>query len=652
MNKLVGIVVGAVCAAGVADVQVAPVFSDAMVLQRETEVPVWGWAQPGEQVSVTGSWGGQGRATTDDRGHWRVNLPTPEAGGPHTLTIQGDTTVTLSDVLIGEVWLCSGQSNMEMPLANIRPGYTGVDNAEAEIAAADYPEIRLLTVPNTISLHGRADLDMPWAACSPDTVRTFSATGYFFARKLHEELGIPIGVISADWGGTRIEAWMSPETLGAFDVYSENLGFLSHLADPNARTKIADNLETQWWNRLDTRAPGRARWKQPSQSVDDWATMELPRTLDGELAGFDGILFLRRSIELDGDWAGKPALLSLGPIDDMDDTWVNGVHVGSVHESGRWNEPRNYEIPAGVLVEGENVIAIRMYDTSGPGGVNGTPEQMAIRAGGDEVSLAGAWSWARGHAASQLPARQSANIGPNTLTALYHGMIVPISPYGIQGAIWYQGESNRGNAAMYDDLMAGMIANWREDFERDDMPFYYVQIAPFGYGGDQGQTAALREAQRRAMAVPHTGMAVTMDIGDERDIHPTNKQEVGRRLALWALNQTYEQSDVVPSGPLVTRAGRGSDLDRSSVYLVFDHGAGLELREGTAVFEVAGTNGTFHVADVEGITQGMIRLRSSQVSGPVQVRYAWSPTATATLFNGAGLPASPFLMDVESPRQP
>lgn len=638
--RLVGVVIGAVCAASAADVQVAPVFSDGMVLQREAEVGVWGWADPGEQVSVKGSWGGQARATTDDRGRWRVDLATPEAGGPHTLTIQGDTTVTLSDVLVGEVWLCSGQSNMEMPVGNIRPGYTGVDNAEEEIAAAEWPEIRLLTVPNTVSLHSTAGLDMAWVACSPETVRTFSATGYFFARHLHRELGVPVGVISADWGGTRIEAWMSPEALAAFNEYGETLDHLGRLADPNERMMIADDLEAQWWSRLDARAPGRARWKDVSTA--DWATMELPRTLDGELEDFDGIVFLRRSIELGADRAGEPAVLSLGPIDDMDDTWVNGVHVGSVHVSGRWNEPREYEIPAGVLVEGENVIAIRMYDTSGPGGVNGTPDQMAIRGGAGEVALAGTWAWARGHAADQLPARQSANLGPNTLTTLYHGMIEPIAPYGIRGAIWYQGESNRGNAAMYDELMAGMIGNWRSLFERDDMAFYYVQIAPFGYGNDQGRTAALREAQRRVLRTPNTGMVVTMDIGDERDIHPTNKQDVGRRLALWALHHDYGLTDVVCSGPLVV----GAVMSGDEVKVIFDHGDGLRLRDGTGVFEIAGEDGEFHEADAR-VNGPMIALRCAAVSQPRQVRYAWSPTATATLFNAAGLPASPFRVTIE-----
>lgn len=642
MRMIVIMMLCAVASAG-ADVRVAAVFTDGMVLQRETNVPIWGWAMPGEIITVDADWDGPvRRVTTDDRGRWRTDLPTPEAGGPYTISIQGDTRITLSDVLIGEVWLCSGQSNMEMPLGNIRPGYTGVDNAEEEIAQAAHPSIRLLTVPNTVSLHPRSGLQMTWQTCSPETARTFSATAYFFARHLHRELGVPIGVISADWGGTRIEAWMSPEAIGAFDAYADTVADLALLAHPTARMSLMGDLEARWWRRLDDRAPGGASWKLPETAVDGWKTMTLPSTLDGELADFDGILYLRRSVELDGEWAGEPALLTLGPIDDMDDVWVNGVHVGSVHEPGFWHEPRRYKIPAGVLVAGENVIAIRVYDTSGPGGVNGEPDQMAVRSVGREVSLAGPWAWAKGASAGELPAVASANVGPNTPTALFHGMIEPVSPFAVRGTIWYQGESNRANASIYDALMGAMIADWRREFEHDDMPFYYVQIAPYGYRGDQGQTAALREAQRRAISTPHTGMVVTMDIGDERDIHPTNKQDVGHRLALWALKHTYDRPDVVCSGPTV-RAARPAG---EGVALSFEHQDGLELRDGTAIFEVAGDDGVFHPARA-GVVNGVLMLRCDAVDRPAEVRYGWAPAATATLFNREGLPASPFLVSID-----
>jgi len=645
----VGRAVGAIAilAAALAEGQVvpAPIFTDGMVLQRESTAPIWGWAPPRERIAVHGSWGRVqvGKVTGDD-GRWRIDLPTPEAGGPYTVTIEAidrSESVVLEDVMIGEVWLCSGQSNMEMPLANIRPGYTGVDDWESEVEGANWPEIRLLTVPNTVSLHPVSDLEMSWSACTPETARVFSATGYFFARELHRELGVPVGVISADWGGTRIEAWMSPEALRAFDAYADGLDHLERLSDPNRRLDIIREAAEGWWDRLDAKAPGGASWKTGGGEASAWRAVELPSTLSGDLESFDGIVYLRRTIDLDEEWDGRAATLSLGPIDDMDDTWVNGVHVGSVHESGRWNEARRYEIPRGVLVEGENTIAIRVYDTSGPGGVFGEPEQLAIESGGRAVALAGEWSLAKGPGANELPARVPTQVGPNTLTALYHGMIEAVAPYGIRGATWYQGESNRGNASMYDELMRAMIGDWRDRWGRGDFPFYYVQIAPFDYGGETGQTPALREARRRAMDVPNTGMVVTTDVGDLRDIHPTNKQEVGRRLALWALSETYG-TDVTPSGPLVT----GARAEADEVRVSFRHAQGLEPGpDDLEGFEIAGEDGAFVEAEAR-IDGDEVVVSSPRVRTPTAVRYGWSSTPEASLFNGAGLPASPFSIEV------
>ena len=617
-----------------ADVRLPAVFGDSMVLQRETEAPIWGWADPDERVVVTASWTDDEVTThADGHGRWRVMFPTPGAGGPHTVTIAGDNRIVLRDVLVGEVWLCSGQSNMEWPMRAVR-------DAASEIAAADVPDIRLFNVPNTISLHPRADIESSWSACTPASVRDFSAVGYFFGRRLHEALGVPIGLVEADWGGTRIEAWMSPEALGEFGVHGPELELLDALQDPNARQTVAARLEREWWGNADRRAPGGSRWMDPDVR-QGWVEAAMPGSFGGEMAGHDGFFYMKRTVEIDEDWSDRDAVLELGPVDDMDDAWINGVRVGGIHEPGYWNQDRHYEIPRGTLKKGENVVCVRVLDTGGPGGPNGPAENFEIRLAddSDSVSLAGTWLAATGASMGDLPARASAQIGPNTATALYHGMIEPVSPLAIRGAIWYQGESNRGNAGMYAELMRSMIANWRDRFGRPSFPFYYVQIAPFRYGGDTGQTAALREAQREVLDVDNTGMVVTMDIGNFADIHPRNKQDVGARLAAWALHDTYGKKDVVPSGPLF----ESMKVDGSSIRVRFEHtDGGLEARgETLGGFEIAGRDGQF-VAATARIDGDEVVVSATDVERPAAVRYLWDDAVEAELFNGAGLPASPF----------
>jgi sialate O-acetylesterase len=622
-----------------ADVTLPSVFGDSMVLQRESEVPIWGWANPGEAVTVEPSWSGAGiTAEADDEGHWRVVVETPEAGGPHEIKIAGTNTITLSDVLLGEVWLCSGQSNMEWPVSRIGPGSTGIAGVAQVLAEANRPGIRLLMVPNTISLHPRTDLRMSWAPATPETVRDFSAVGYFFGMKLQDELDVPIGLISADWGGTRIEAWTSPAALAGFDEYKETIEHLAMLADPEGRSSVLGDMDEGWWNGLDEGAPGGAAWT--TANATSWKSVELPATFGGELGSFDGVIFMRRDVDLDRSWAGIGAMLELGSIDDMDDVWVNGKHVGGIHESGRWNEARRYDVPAGVLREGRNEVAIRVLDTGGLATVGGVTDEVVIKSISSSLDLSGPWHYAFGRTMSQLPARMSADLNANSLTVLYHAMIESVAPYAIRGAIWYQGESNRENAARYADLMRTMIGDWRSLWGRGPFPFYFVQIAPFNYGGDAGETALLREAQLRALDTMNTGMVVTMDIGNPQDIHPTNKQDVGHRLARWALGQTYGHDDVVCSGPLY----QSMTVHDDEIHLAFRFAeTGLEVRE-PAGFLIAGADRRFVTASARVDGETLI-VSSPGVAEPVAVRYAWDAVGPAGLFNGEGLPASPFRTD-------
>jgi len=636
-----------------ADVRLPAIFGDNMVLQRETDAVLWGWARPGEKVTVTASWSDAPRETvTDADGRFRLMVPTAKAGGPFKITVAADNSVTFTNIMLGEVWLCSGQSNMEWPLA-------ATDNAEATIAGAKHPNIRLFTVENTISAHKRIDVNGNWSECTPKSVGTFSAVAYYFACALQDRLGtdVPIGLIAADWGGTPAESWVSDAGLRDFPEFAETITFLNAMGkDPAAREKIMRERGEGWWNSLDRISKPSNNWATADFDDAGWKACALPATWgdggsDG-LKGFDGVGYFRRVIDLPESWNGKPATLELGPIDDYDDAWVNGKPVGATHADNQWAEPRKYAVPEGVLKTGRNIIAVRVLDAAGIGGMNGKPEQLALRAGGSDglsVPLAGEWRYMKGAEAKSLPARQpNVGIGPNMATTLYNGMIAPIVGFPIRGAIWYQGESNVGRAEQYGKLFPALIrdwrARWREAGAKTDLPFYFVQIAPFNYGGDGRASAALRDAQRTSLSTPNTGMAVTLDIADPTDIHPRNKKDVGARLAMWALAQTYGQ-EILPSGPLfkVARA------ESQNLRIEFDHsGNGLEFRgdEGTKekAFWIAGDDRKFRIAKAE-IDGDTIVLSHTKVPKPVAVRYAWSNAPAATLFNKDGLPASSFRSD-------
>lgn len=638
-----------------ADVRLPAIFGDNMVLQRETEAVIWGWARPGEKITVSATWTEEKRGIEADKdGRFRLLMPTGAAGGPHKLTVSGDNSVTFENVLLGEVWLCSGQSNMEWPLAE-------TDNAKAAIAAADHPNVRLFTVENTISAHQRIDVTGAWAACKPETAAKFSAVGYYFARALQEKLGhdLPIGLISADWGGTPAESWTSASGLAKFPEFAETIEFLNQMgSDPAARAKIMRERGEGWWTSLDRVSKAPANWAAAEFDDSGWKKASLPASWGeggtGDLGGgFDGVAYFRRVIELTKDWEGAAATLELGPIDDYDDAWVNGKPVGATHGENQWAAARTYAVPAGLLKAGKNVIAVRVLDTGGIGGVNGKPDQLALRGGGSEgvaASLAGEWRYMKGAEARALPPRQAnVGIGPGMATTLYNGMIAPIVGFPLRGAIWYQGESNVGRHEQYSRLFPTMILDWREKWKnagaRTDLPFYFVQIAPFNYGGSATADASayLRDAQRTAASTPNSGMAVTLDIGNPTDIHPRNKKDVGARLARLALANTYGQK-VIASGPVYKQARREGETLR----IEFDStGSGLEFRGDPAAsrsFWIAGEDQRFFVASAK-IDGESIVLSHPRVKQPAVARYAWANSSAAVLFNKEGLPASSFRSD-------
>lgn len=617
---------------GPAELQLASVCSDHMVLQRATSAAILGHATPGRTVTVTPSWPGAvaAKGKADAKGRFVVRVATGAAGGPFEVAVAcGDRSVVLHDVLVGEVWLGSGQSNMEMPVGE-GMGFAGVVNWREEAANGADPALRLFTVKRAALGEPGADAAGAWEPATPDSVAKFSAAGYFFSRKLRKELGVPVGFIASDWGGTPVEAWMSPAPLVAQGDFAKALEDVAR-----SRREVGQIAERRaaWWRDLDARrkSEGAAAEAKPIDLPHVW-------TRHG-LANFDGVGWYERTITLDATLAGRDLELALGPIDDMDSVWWDDAQVGATHDEGHWHEPRTYAIPAQLATEGQHRVTVLALDTAGEGGLGGLAEHYVLRIprAKSGMPLATGWTFRRGPAIADLPKLPSANaIGAWTPAALYHGMIAPLVPFTVRGWLWYQGESNRGRDAQYRQLFAGLIRDWRTQWGAE-LPFYFVQIAPYGYGNEKGETAALRDAQASVLNLPRTGMVVTLDIGDARDIHPKEKRVVGERLALHALRNEYGKSAVVavaPSCAKVTREG-------AALVLHFTGGDGTLVGSSARGFEVAGADGSWHAATAQ-VAGATVTVASPEVAIPTEVRYAWSAVPDADLRSGGGLPVAPF----------
>ncbi len=625
-------------------------FSDHMVLQQNDEVTFWGKYTPAQEVSVIASWGERSSVSVDTTGQWTTRIKTPRAGGPFTVTVKAkDSTITLNDVLIGEVWLASGQSNMEMPLKGFMPN-DPINNSEEEIANANFPQIRYIDVPRTIASLPAKKFSGQWNSVSPETASELSATAYFFARKLHLELDVPIGIISSNWGGTPVESWMSREkiiTLGEFEkeleaIKAENIKVFEDWYGKFPTKKIP-RTDEEWQNLdLDDTAYG-------SGDFDDskWNTTTLPAVVENlQVFNNDGVYWFRKKVMIE-DLTSDYTFKVTGGIDDSDITYVNGQKIGSTFG---YNIPRNYTIPKTLLVKGENTLAVRVIDTGGGGGFIG--EVTLTKNDTDTaVDILEGWSYAqiagiqmsdflllhKNQEALDNPPEglESFKLDAHTPSTLYNGMIHPLIPYAIKGAIWYQGESNVGRHDQYLKLFPGMIEDWRERWN-DDFSFYFVQIAPFEYGN--GLSPALRDAQRKSLKTPKTGMAVTMDIGVANNIHPGNKQDVGDRLARLALANDYGK-DVVASGPLY----ESHTISENRITIAFEYAEGglMAQNSNPSGFEIAGDDKIFHPAEAK-IVEDMVEVSSPSVNVPKYVRYGWKDYITGSLFNTEGLPASSF----------
>ncbi len=642
-------------------IELPSLIGDNMLLQQKSEVAVWGKALPGNIIYVSASWQANGQAVSGDDGKWSVSLATPEAGGPYTITVTAkDTALTIKNVLIGEVWVCSGQSNMEMPLAGWPPNDTIMYSAHT-IASASVPEIRLFIVQRTVSGEPLEECTGRWEVCSPATVSQFSAAGYFFGKKLHDELNIPVGLIESAWGGTPAEAWMSSEVL-------ENAGeFVSEIKGIKESIPLLEEYQS-WLNghkQLIADKSGEEQWKDlnfndekvplPEFNDSNWPVMNLPGQFEAVTGNFDGAIWFRKNVEIPQNFAGNDMILLLGPIDDMDRTYFNGKLVGSNELSGFWQTERIYEVPGEIVKAGSNTIAVRVIDNQGGGGIWGKPGSMNLAMkdmGQTQISLDGEWKF---QPVSELignrfyildltkdefsEVKRPKTISASTPSSLFNGMINPLISYPVRGAIWYQGEANVGRADQYSKIFPLLIRNWRDAWGTEDLSFYFAQIAPYIYGGvDSTESAFLREAQEKALDLPKTGMALTLDITTVMNIHPPFKKEIGERLANIALARDYGK-EVKFQGPVY----KSMKVDGRTIKIQFDNAEdGLSAKNGRlSEFEVAGNDDKYHKAEAR-IVNNEVWVSSPKVTTPVSVRYCWRNGASASLFSKAGLPANQF----------
>lgn len=624
-----------------------PLFTDNMVLQQKQDIPIWGTAEPGGEVSVTLQKQTE-KAIVDDNGNWKVTLSPVPAGGPYELVIGGEEIHTIKNVMVGEVWVCSGQSNMEMAV-NLEG--SSVYNSKEEVANANYPNIRLFMVDKVMANTMQHDFKSDgWKNCSSETISNFSAVAYFFGRYLHKQLDVPIGLIETAWGGTIIEAWTSGAALKGIPDFAEKVKAIEvDKTTMEEKFAIAKKKAEEWPDNIEKILVDKGTLNHGFQNndfkTDDWQTMKLPTLWEDLGIYVDGVVWFSKTITVPESWKGEDLTLSLGKINDFDITWFNGERVGRGTDV---MESRNYKIPGSMVRIGENRIVVQVMDIGANGGLYGPANEMKLTASNKSISLVGDWKYKIDPikiATNELPEKQDQNSGVNRPTVLYNAMINPLIPYGIRGAIWYQGESNAGRAYQYRNLFATMIQDWRNAWGQGEFPFLFVQLAnfmPVKPEPMEDAWAELREAQTMALELPNTGMAVTIDIGDAKDIHPKNKQDVGKRLALNALAKVYGK-DIPYSGPMY----KSMELEGNKIRLRFTNtnegliGKGDKKLQG---FAIAGEDKKFVWAEAK-IEKDEVVVWNTKVKNPVAVRYGWAANPICNLFNGDGLPASPFRTD-------
>lgn len=617
---------------------------DSMILQRDVPVKIWGWASAKEKVEIKFN-NKTYKTIADENGKWQTQLAAKKAGGPYTMQFSGKNKVVLKDILFGDVWICSGQSNMvhQMALHSVR--YAD------EIAQCNYHEIRHFWIPTMTDLQSPHD-DLPtgyWKAANPKDILDFSAVAYFFAKDIYEKYHVPIGLINASVGGTPIEAWISEEDFKEFSSIQNIIQKNKDTAYVNdANRKAFANISKQ--KQEDKGLTNK--WYNVNYIPKNWHTINVPGYWEDQgVKDLDGIVWYRKEIDVPFSMLNADARLFLGRIVDADNVYINGKLIGNT----TYQYPqRRYNVPAGTLHEGKNLIVVRVQNNFGKGGF--VPDKpYYLFAGKDTIDLKGTWQYKVGEVF--VPQRGFGGGGisaQNQPAALYNAMVAPLINYQCKGFLWYQGEANTFNANQYQQLQTALINDWRNKWKEPTAPFLYVQLPGFmdmNYLPSESQWAALREAQLKCLSVPNTAMAVAIDLGEWNDIHPDRKKEVGDRLALLAEKNVYGEKDIVASGPLY----QSSTIEGNKIIVSFTNvGSGLFFKESSltnsplsgetegAYFSIAGEDKKFVWAKAK-IDGDKVIVWNNNIKEPKYVRYAWADNPDgANLYNKEGLPASPF----------
>ena len=638
---ILGLFVAFAAGAVRADVNLPSIFSDNMVLQQGKPIPVHGTAAPSEKIVVE-ICGQREEATADAAGNWQVILePLARQSEPTNMHVTGTNSVTIENVVIGDVWLASGQSNMEMRV-------NGVNNAAEKIKAADYPEIRFFMVSRDLASSPRKDTAGKWLVCTPETVSDFSAAAYFFAQELHTSYGVPTGVINSAVGSSSCEAWTPSDVLRADKALPQPA---SIPPEEYPDWKTYDAVQKQIYEAAAHKDPGIKPeclpWATPEYDASAWKDFTVPGSMESRGMNIDGAVWFRTEVELPAAWAGKSAHLYLGPITQNSVAFVNGTEIGRLENNRRQWVFRTHEIPGQLVKAGRNVVAVRIFNEVGQGGFHPSyPAPLRIyQDGAGEVLLPMTWKCQVELGLEPAKLARNLPLGYHVPSALFNAMIAPFTQFPVRGFLWYQGESNAGRWEQHTVLFPAMIASWRKLWGDETLPFYFVQLASYQARREEPcdePWAFMRESQTKTLALPHTGMAVTIDIGDATNVHPKNKQDVGKRLALWAKRDCYGDTDTVVSGPLFV----SSAVEGNRIRINFTHlGGGLESRGGELKgFAVAGPDKVFRWAKAK-IDGDSVLVWNEKIPAPTFVRYAWASNPECNLYNAAGLPAVPFRTD-------
>ena len=631
-----------------ADVKLPKLITDGMILQRDQPIKIWGWANVNEQVKVSFN---QKKYTTQtkENGKWEIILDAQKAGGPFQMILDGKNHLELNNILIGDVWVCSGQSNMELPMERVKEKYPDV------IANSTNSNIRQFAIATQYNFNKQNE-DFPngaWLEANPKNILDFSAVAYFFAKEINQKYKVPVGIIRVAVGGSPAQAWLSENTLKKYPNYLE----LNQLYKNDALVdsiKIRDASVSNAWNQqIDDNDIGlieTPKWYSADYQFNDWLTTTIPgfwddaqlfKSINQGRGNTNGVVWFKKDIQATKDMLRKPLKLYLGTIVDRDMVYVNGKLVGT---TGYQYPPRRYTIPADLLIEGKNTITIRVVSNVGRGGFTKDKNYVVVN-GKDSLDLAGEWNYKLGYQSKPMPG------GGTTFqyqpAGLFNAMISPLFDFSVKGVLWYQGESNTGKPKEYLSLMTDLIADWRRNWNQKSLPFLSVQLTNFMESKNQpseSNWALLREAQLKALSIPETGLAVTIDIGEWNDIHPLNKEDVGKRLALAAQKQAYGEKEIVSSGPIY----KSMKIKKDKIILSFsDVGSGLKIARGENLkhFAIAGNDKKFVWA--KAIIKGKkIEVYHDAIQNPTAVRYAWADNPNgANLYNKENLPASPFRTD-------